>query len=69
MVPSFIVKSLQKFQMIAEIVAKNLMKWSFFKSFINQLGGFPKKNEVGKIDGFLKKTEVGKIDQFPKKLR
>ena len=55
MVPSFIVKSLQKFQMITEIVAKNLMRWSFFKSFINQIGGFPKKTEVGKIDEFLKK--------------
>ena len=43
MVPSFIVKSLQKIQMITEIVAKNLMRWSFFKSFINQISGFPKK--------------------------
>ena len=55
MVPSFIVKSLQKFQMITVIVAKNLMRWSFFKSFINQIGGFPKKNEVRKIGGFPKK--------------
>ena len=43
MVPSFIVKSLQKFQIITEILAKNLMRLSFYKSFINQISGFPKK--------------------------
>ena len=55
--------------MITEIVAKNLMRRSFLKSSINQIGGFPKKNEVGKIDGFPKKNEVGKISGFPKKMR
>ena len=66
MVPSFIVKSLQKFQMITEIVAKNLMRWSFFKSFINQIGGFPKKMRWEKLVGFPK-NEIGEIGGFPKK--
>ena len=49
MVPSFIVKNLQNFQVITEIVAKNFMRWSFFKSFIEE-------NEVGKIGQFPKKN-------------